>query len=519
MPTATCLVIEDGRIKAVGGKELEQEYRGGGQLFDAGTRAVIPGLTDAHLHLEQYALGLQKVDCETATKGECLARVARRAHQLPPGKWILGHGWNQNDWSEGYGNAAELDQVAPDQPVFLTAKSLHAAWVNSAALRLANLTADTPDPSGGRLGRDAHGNLSGILYERAMELVYTVIPEPSQEQVCTAIQQAQLGLWKMGLTGVHDFDRRRCFMALQKLHQNNELYLRVLKSIPFEDLPHAVALGLRTGFGDDVLRIGQVKAFADGALGPQTAAMLQPYDNQVENSGILMMDVEELYELGRMAVDAGLALAVHAIGDRANHEVLQAFEQLREYEYEIARRKGQQVSHKQLRHRIEHVQLIHPDDANRLAKLDIIASMQPIHAPSDMLMADRFWGKRATFAYAWRTQLKSGAVLAFGSDAPVESPNPFWGVQAAVTRRRLDGTPGPDGWYPEQRLSIDQAIHAFTSGAAYAAGMEDRLGKIAPGYLADLLILDRDPFACPPDELHRIRPTATMVDGHWVYGE
>jgi len=278
-----------------------------------------------------------------------------------------------------------------------------------------------------------------------------------------------------------------------------------------EDLSHAHALGLTSGFGDDWLRLGQVKAFADGALGPHTAAMFQPYEDDPGNRGELFLDVEELVETGKMAVDAGLGMAVHAIGDRANHVVLDAYEQLRRYERE--RFPGQPP----LRHRIEHVQLLHPQDLGRLAQLEVIASMQPLHATSDMLMADRFWGVRSVHSYALRTQLQQGARLAFGSDAPVESPNPFWGLHAAVTRRRRDGAPGPQGWHAEQCLPFQTALEAFTLGPAYLAGMEDRLGRLAPGALADLIVLEVDPFHCPADDLHTIQPVATLIGGDWVW--
>jgi predicted amidohydrolase YtcJ len=317
----------------------------------------------------------------------------------------------------------------------------------------------------------------------------------------------------MGLTGLHDFDRRRCFSALQILRQQGRLTLRVVKSIPLEDLPYAAAIGLRTGFGDDFLRIGGVKAFADGALGPRTAAMLQPYEGEPDNRGMLLLDAEELYEHGRRAVNAGFSMAVHAIGDRAVHEVLNAFTQLRQYERET------QGTNFAFRHRIEHVQVIHPEDASRLGALGIIASMQPVHAPSDMRMADRFWGDRAALAYAWRTQLDNGATLALGSDAPVESPNPFWGLHAAVTRQQLDGSPGPDGWYPAQKLTLKETLRGFTYGPAYTANVDDRMGKLAPGYLADLLVLDQDPFHCEPEAIKEIRPLMTMLGGEWVYRE
>lgn len=526
-PTASAIIVDQGRIIAIGDNRTifsnlsnKTGDRTQYPAIDLKGRTVVPGLTDAHIHLEYYALGLQKVDCETATRPECLQRIAERARNSPPDSWILGHGWNQNRWSEGFGSAADLDVVTPDNPVYLTAKSLHAAWANSAALRLANITDVTPDPVGGKLGRDKNGTPDGILFESAMTLVEKLIPEPTIEEAAEAIRLAQPILWKMGLTGVHDFDRRRCFSALQILHQRDQLKLRVVKSIPLEDLEHAVALGLRTGFGDVMLRIGGIKAFADGALGPQTAAMLQPYNLGTDNLGMLLLDGEELFEHGRRAVKNGLSLAVHAIGDRANHEVIKAFDQLRDFEADLAfggsRLKAIQSG---LRHRIEHVQVIHPDDSGRLADLGIVASMQPLHATSDMSMADRFWGDRAAFSYAWKTQIAHGAVLVFGSDAPVESPDPFLGIHAAVTRQQLDGTPGPQGWYPNQRLQVHEALHAYTIGAAFAGLAERSQGRIVPGYLADLVVLNENPFTCSPDQIHKIHSVATMVGGEWVLSE
>lgn len=511
-PSVPAIVISGERVIAIGeAHSLKQEFPNIRQSFDLGGRAVIPGLVDAHIHLQHYALALRKVDCETATREDCLRRVADRAAVSPPGDWVLGHGWNQTRWEAGFGDAADLDRAAPLHPVYLTAKSLHAAWANSKALQLAGINRETSDPPGGKIGRDIRGNPNGILFESAMQLVADTIPAPNPQAVAEAIQHAQPQLWRMGLTGVHDFDRRDCFSALQLLHQQGNLHLRVVKSLPVEELEHAVALGLRSGFGDDYLRIGSLKAFADGALGPRTAAMLQPFESEPENRGMLLLDGEELYERGRKAVENGLSLAVHAIGDRANHEILNAFEQLRRYEIDR--------NLPALRHRIEHVQLIHPDDAGRLAANGILASMQPIHATSDMLMADRYWGERARLSYAWRTQLEAGARLVFGSDAPVESPDPFLGLHAAVTRRRLDGSPSPQGWYPAQRLSLYEALQAYTSGPAYAAGWESQQGKLLPGYFADLLVLNQDLFAIPVDKIPDTRPAATMVGGQWVFQE
>jgi len=506
-PIASAIAIDHGEVLSVGETDdlLSQFNRA--ETQDMVGNTILPGLTDAHIHLQHYALSLQKIDCETATLDECLRRVEERVRSAQPGEWVLGHGWNQNTW-DAWPSAVDLDKIAPDNPVYLTAKSLHAAWANSAALKLSGITPASPDPVNGQLQRDGHGDLTGILLESAMELVSRVIPEPSVESVAEAIHAAQPILWRMGLTGVHDFDRRACFMALQQLHAQGMLKLRVTKSIPLESLDHAVELGLRTGFGDDWLRIGSVKAFMDGALGPHTAAMLQPYLDEPENRGILNMDAEELFEAGRQAAEAGLSMAVHAIGDRANHEVLNAFEQLRRFE----RDQGLPP----LRHRVEHVQVLHPDDVARLAELGIIASMQPIHATSDMRMADQFWGERAAFSYAWQSQLDHGAMLTFGSDAPVESPNPFLGLHAAVTRQRADGSPD-QGWYPEQRLSLQQALEAYTLGPAYTAGMESRQGKLSPGYLADLIVLTHDPNVLLPSDLLELEASATMIAGKWVW--
>jgi len=509
-PTGSAIVIDRERVVAVGeANNLLPQYPDA-EKQNMNGRVILPGLTDAHLHLQHYALSLQKVDCETDTQAACLRRVAERVKKSKPGEWILGHGWNQNVWGN-WPSTSELDAIAPNNLIYLTAKSLHASWANTAALKLANITSQTSNPQNGQIQRDEKGNATGILLESAMDLVGNLIPEPNIDEIADAMEKAQSILWKMGLTGIHDFDRREAFLALQQLHARGKLKLRVLKNLPVDLLDQAYELGLCAGFGDDWLRIGYIKAFMDGALGPHTAAMFQPYIGEAGNRGILNMDSEELFEYGRKAAQVGLPLAVHAIGDRANHEVLDAYEQLRKYE---------QDNHlPALRHRIEHVQVLHPEDVKRLGKMNIIASMQPIHATSDMFMADSFWGERSRLAYALKTQLQNGAPLALGSDAPVESPNPFWGLYAAVTRRRADGSPSADGWYPEQKLTMAEAWAGFTLGPAYAANMETRLGRLAPNFLADLIVLDasQDPFACLPEDLLEMQSSATMVAGEWVY--
>ncbi len=514
-PKASNLLIDQHRIIAIDETTAESSDRfkntseAGFEKIDMQGRTIIPGMIDAHIHLHNYALSLKKIDCETTTREECLNRVKDKADRAQPGEWIYGHGWNQNYWQEGYGYVADLDAVAPRNPVYLTAKSLHAGWANSLALKNVGLNAQTPDPKDGRLGRDERGELNGLVFEAAIELIEKALPKPSIEQITQAIGDAQKTLWRMGLTGLHDFDETDSFMALQMLNNRGELKIRVVKSIPLYLLAEAEKIGLCSGFGNEFLQIGQVKAFGDGALGPHTAAMFQPYEDDPNNLGMLKLEAEEIFEKGKQAARIGLPMAIHAIGDRAVNEALNGLKKLREFEN----------AHKinGLRHRIEHVQLIDPKDSSRLAELGVIASMQPFHMISDIRMADTYWGKRAQYSFAWQIQKKAGAVLAFGSDAPVEAPNPFWGLYAAVTRRCFDGYPGAEGWHPEQRLELLDALQAYTYGAAYAGGLENQTGKLAPGYLADLVVLEKDLFNIPPEEIKDILPCATMVGGDWVY--
>jgi predicted amidohydrolase YtcJ len=374
---------------------------------------------------------------------------------------------------------------------------------------LAGITADSPDPPGGQIQRDATGRPTGVLFETAIDLLDDIIPRPSEKRLIEAMRLGQRACLEAGLTGIHDFDGRTCFRLLQGLHQGDELALRVVKNIPVRYLDQAIGVGLRSGFGDDWLRIGGVKIFADGALGPRTAAMLAPYEGEPENLGIVVTDKEEMIEQASRASAAGLSVTVHAIGDRANHDVLDVYEAIRAEE----QAKGESI----LRHRIEHFQIVHDSDFERLATLNVVASMQPIHATSDMEMADHHWGARAKNSYAWRRVLEADGLLAFGSDAPVDPIEPLAGIHAAVTRRRPDGSPGRAGWYPEQRLTIDEAIRGFTMGPAKTAGLEKRSGSISPGKLADLTVFERDIYEVAPEELLDVPIAGTMIGGSFRY--
>jgi len=512
-PRASALAIHRDRILAVGGDDLRALAGPDTQIDDLGGAMLLPGLVDAHMHWLWTSMNLQRIDLmDVAPKQAAVERVRLAAQRSTPNEWLLGYGWAQGRWPDGaFPSAADLDPISPANPVFLRARSGHAAWINTAALRSAGISANTPNPPGGEIQRDPSGQPTGILFENAINLVSERIPAPSLDSVADAMRAAQKLAWQQGLTGFHDFDDQDAFEGLQVLRANGELGLRVLKNINKAYIEHAFGLRVRFGFGDDWLRIGALKLFADGALGSRTAAMIEPYSGEPQNRGIVVVDKEEMAELVPQASRAGLPTTIHAIGDRAVHDVLDVFEAVRAEEAALG------IGRSARRHRVEHVQLIHPDDVGRLAALDLIASMQPIHATADYPMADAFWGARSEYSYNARMQLDRGTRVAFGSDSPVEPFNPLLGIHAAVTRRRADGSPGPDGWYPQARLTMDETLRGYTQGPAYAAGTEDRLGKLAPGFLADVTAFDRDLYAIDPDEILNVHAIGTMTGGQWRY--
>ena len=506
------LAISYGRLVALGNDDDIQ------RLSDSRTvavnldgKTVLPGLTDAHLHWEAQSRALKSVNVfEVSSKALALERVAERVNSTAAGQWITGQGWAQDLWHDrAFPRKADLDAVAPNNPVFLEAKSGHAGWVNSAALAVAGISNTSPDPAGGHIMRDDAGTASGILLETAMDVVRDHIPNPTPEQLADMMVDAQALALRSGITMIHDFDEPSCLVALQILRERGDLALRVVKQINQRWLDAALDSGMRRNFGDDGIRIGALKLFADGALGPKTALMFEAYEGEPGNYGMTVVDKEEMVELVSRASKFGLPSSIHAIGDKAVHDVLDVFESVR---LEEAAR-AEPVSSR--RHRIEHVQIIHPQDVGRLARLNIIASMQPIHATSDMATADRYWGARNKYAYNPRLQLDHGARIAFGSDAPVEPFDPFLGIHAAITRER-NGQPA-GGWYPEAKIGLHESLLAFTQGPAYAAEMEDRLGKLCEGYLADLVVLDRDITEVEPNEIPELNVLGAMVDGSWRY--
>lgn len=535
-PDATAAAVQAGRIAAVGSDADILALAGPRtQVVDLGGRRALPGLTDAHFHFQGWALSRRELPLAGLPSLQAVQEAVRqRAGQIPPGgsQWIKGQGWNESGWPDArLLTRHDLDAAAPDHPVMLWRSDLHLATANTLALRLAGIDASTPDPEAGVIDRDAAGQPTGILRDKAMDLVDAVMPRPGSAEIDAAMRDAIAEAHRLGLTGIHDFrigdasESRDAFQTWQRLHAAGALKLRVWMMIGGDLLDEAIRLGVRSGFGDDRLRIGAVKYFADGSLGARTAWMLEPYADG--GLGLPVTPMAELAGAIQRGAAAGLPVAIHAIGDRAVRELLDVFSEVLPkvarsetgHSSALPQPPNHPIHQSPIPHRIEHVQHSDPDDLRRLGNLGLVASVQPIHQVDDMALVERALAgsdERTRWSYAWRTLLDGGAVLALGSDCPVASPNPFWGIHAAVTRQRRDGTPA-GGWHPEQRLTVAEAIAGYTLGPAYASGQLDRQGSITPGKLADLVVLDRDIFAVPPGEIADIRPVMTMFDGEIVY--
>lgn len=520
-PRPTAVAILGHRLQAIGDDEDILNLAGPDtEVIDLERQVVLPGLTDCHFHYYDWALGLRRLPLrDTQSLPDLKQRLAQHAEDAPVGQWLLGQGWNESRWPEaGQPTRADLDEVAAGHPVILWRNDLHLAVVNSHALEEAGIGPDTSNPSEGVIDRDERGQPTGILREMAIKLVTDVIPPPTEDETVDAMRDGYEMLHALGLTGVHDYrimggaDGPPAFRAYQRLHAAGELALRMWMHIPGELLDEAISLGLRTGMGSNSLRVGHVKLFSDGGQGARTAWMLEAYED-TGDSGMPLTPMDEILRAVRRADRAGLAVAIHAIGDRANRELIGVFEQV------ISEGRKRDTAPPTAPHRIEHVQMIQPEDVSRLGQLDVVASVQPIHCPDDIPMVEQSVGARGRFAYPFRDMQKAGVAMAFGSDCPVADPNPMLGIHAAVTRQTRDGTP-PNGWYPKQRLTVPEAVWGFTMGAALVTGRQADLGSITPGKLADLVVLDRDIFALghtAPGDIVEARPAMTVFDGRVVH--
>lgn len=512
-PVTALAVDAEGRVLAYGDAKvvrlsLANRGRPLEQVIIDGT--VIPGLIDAHGHLLGLGFSLLQADLVgTHDRSEILDRLAATAKGLGASDWLLGRGWDQNDWPQSeYPTRAQLDLNFPDRPVWLERVDGHAGWANSAALKLAGIDANTVDPEGGRILRDAQGEPTGVLIDAAMNLLQTALPKPSREQQRRALQLAVNVAARAGLTGVHDAGVSREELAiLQDMADAGDLPIRIYAMADGD--AEALADLCRSGpyqHSSGRLAMRAVKLYADGALGSRGAALLAPYADEPKNSGLMIQSPQALRALVAKAAKCKIQPAVHAIGDRASRVVLDAYAAL-----PAAVRKA-------LRPRIEHAQVVALPDIARFAQLGVIASMQPTHATSDMPWAQQRVGpERLRGAYAWRRFLDAKVALALGSDFPVERVDPLLGIYAAVTRQDSDGQPA-DGWLPDQRLSLEQALDGFTRGAAYAAGQEQEVGSLEVGRRADFTVLSVDPHVVRGRGLLAIKVRSTWLDGKLIAG-
>jgi len=506
------LLASDGKIVATGSAGELASRDAHAKTVDGGGRTLLPGLIDAHGHV--MGLGFLNTQLDlTATRSlaDALAAVKAYSAQHAQATWIRGRGWNQANWKLGrFPTARELDAATGNRPAWLERVDGHAGWANGAALRAAGIEKATKDPPGGRIERDADGVPTGVLVDGAMDLIDKIVPTPNAAESAAALDAALTTMARVGLTGVDDAGIDASTFALYKKYADgHKLTARIYAMIgdtgtDFDTLSRD---GPLVGYGDDFLTLSAVKLYADGALGSRGAALLAPYADDPKNSGLLFHAPSELAAMIVKALANGYQVCIHAIGDGGNREVLDAFAAA-----------YQQVGRgEQLRNRVEHAQVVAVEDIPRFVSLKLIASMQPTHATSDMNMAeDRIGAERLKGAYAWRTFLDQGTIVAGGSDFPVESPNPFFGIHAAVTRQDHANRP-PGGWRADQKMTLLEAFRAFTLDAAYAAHQEKTLGTLEAGKWADFILIDRDIFAIAPQKLWSTVVLETWVGGKRVY--
>ena len=508
MQSFSVLIFDDnGRVLATGDDQLRADYPDA-TLLNGNAKTVLPGLTDAHAHV--YGLGILKSNIDLSgspSLAHAVSNIEAYASANASMKWITGRGWNQVIWPvQEFPTAADIDAVVSDRPVWLRRIDGHAGWANSMTLQLAGITDDTADPVGGKILRDDNGHATGVLIDRAMDLVSAKIPEPDRPAVRDAIILAANALLAEGITSVHDAGINLMNAEVYlSLADSDQLDLRIYAMIGGAgEVLDSIGKPIKK-YGNDRLDIASVKLYSDGALGSRGAAMIEPYSDDVENRGLPFWTQQQLDEKTLKANRMGFQVGIHAIGDLGNRMALNAFEN------------AQGGKSSPLRNRVEHAQIITLQDIPRFAELGVIASMQATHATSDMNMAeDRIGADRLLGGYAWRRLLDSGAVIANGSDFPVELSNPFHGLYAAVTRQSRGGEPD-GGWIADQALTRAEALHSFTLAAAYAANQEDRLGSLEPGKWADFIIIDRDYFKIPSSEIDDIQVLQTWVSGKLMF--
>ena len=511
-PVASALAVRDGRVQFVGSEREALSLRGPStRILDGGGRVVIPGMVDAHAHLLNLGFTLRQVSLVgTKSYDEVIARVVARARDVPAGQWILGRGWDQNQWGDTRFPVHEaLSRAVPDRPVVLTRVDGHALLANAAAMRAAGVTPATKDPDGGRIERTAAGAPTGVFVDNAQDLIERVVPAPSRDEARRATLEAIKEANRWGLVGVHDAGESRPTIDLfEELARGGTFDLRVYVMVSDDSAAIAsyFARGPQSALYDGKLWIRSVKLYADGALGSRGAALLEPYTDDPKNNGLLLSSPQHLRDVATRALRSGFQVNTHAIGDRGNRVVLDA--------YEAALTTVPTADH---RFRIEHAQVLHHDDIPRFAKLGVIPSMQAVHQTSDMYWAPNRLGYARTLgAYAWRALLQTGVIIPNGSDFPVEAVNPLLSFHSAVAREDASNWP-PGGWFPAERMTREEALKSMTSWPAYAAFQEHLLGSLTPGKYADFVILDRDIMTIAGPDILGAQVLATYIGGKAVY--
>ncbi|HLT21486.1 MAG TPA: amidohydrolase [Thermomicrobiales bacterium] len=515
MPRAEAIAVRDGRIVAVGSNEDLAEFkRTARRAIDLDGATVMPGFIDAHTHFVSGGMTLGRVRLSGLyTMREWQQAVAEKVRAAKPGEWVVGRGWDETKRTDVVAppTKEDLDEVSPENPVYLGRADGHVGWANSLALKAAGIARDTDDPYGGHIVRDEHGEPTGILQETAKLLVERILPVPGEPERRKALKDALAEAARFGITGIHDNAPAEDIALFQDFRDAGELTLRVNTlvrgwEVPEPFLEPMIAMGVRTGFGDDWIKLGALKISLDGTLGSRTAAMLEPYSDDPGNTGVFRISQEELDPIVERAHQHRIQVALHAIGDAACRMALDSFEK--------AIAKHHWPDH---RHRIEHEQAITREDMERFPKLGVIASLQPVHGITDLLWVEsRLGPERVKTAYAWRSFLDIGTRICLGTDWPVETLDPRVGLYEAVTRQDIHGDP-PGGRWPEEALTIEEALKGYTLDSAWAEFAEDRKGSLAPGKYADLCILDADPTAVEPNDLLDLGILATIVEGRTVH--